>query len=152
MTGKKEKNRVRDRKKEPKSIQKRLFKGTTRGWFIHGEFIGFDIQSLIMFVLTALTLAMIVSALTHSTPTAVIVPFIVLCAFPFLSRIITLPGLCSFFPDQLLEIYLDIKEAGLITLGSKVTTVATVIVPVYAVICLIFQPILYRVYQKVEIK
>ena len=100
----------------------------------------------------AATLAMIVSALTHSTPTAVIVPFIVLCAFPFLSRIITLPGLCSFFPDQLLEIYLDIKEAGLITLGSKVTTVATVIVPVYAVICLIFQPILYRVYQKVEIK
>lgn len=69
-----------------------------------------------------------------------------------LSRIITLPGLCSFFPDQLLEIYLDIKEAGLITLGSKVTTIATVIVPVYAVVCLIFQPILYRVYQKVEIK
>lgn len=100
----------------------------------------------------AATLAMIVSALTHSTPTAVIVPFIVLCAFPFLSKIITLPGLCSFFPDQLLEIYLDIKEAGLITLGSKVTTIATVIVPVYAVICLIFQPILYRVYQKVEIK
>lgn len=60
MTGKKEKNRVRDRKKEPKSIQKRLFKGTARGWFIHGEFIGFDIQSLIMFVLTALTLAMII--------------------------------------------------------------------------------------------
>lgn len=100
----------------------------------------------------AATLGMLASAFTHSTPTAVIVPFIVLCAFPFLSRIITLPGLCSFFPDQLLEIYLDIKEAGLITLGSKVTTIATVIVPVYAVICLIFQPILYRVYQKVEIK
>lgn len=100
----------------------------------------------------AATLGMLASAFTHSTPTAVIVPFIVLCAFPFLSRIITLPGLCSFFPDQLLEIYLDIKEAGLITLGSKVTTIATVIVPVYAVVCLIFQPILYRVYQKVEIK
>ena len=100
----------------------------------------------------ASTLAMIVSALTRSTPTAIIVPFIVLCAFPFLSRIITLPGLCSFFPDQLLEVYLDIKEAGLITLGNKVTTIATVIVPVYAVTCLVFQPILYRVYKKVEIK
>ena len=100
----------------------------------------------------ASTLAMIVSALTRSTPTAIIVPFIVLCAFPFLSRIITLPGLCSFFPDQLLEVYLDIKEAGLITLGNKVTTIATVIVPVYAVICLVFQPILYRVYKRVEIK
>ena len=100
----------------------------------------------------ASTLAMIVSALTRSTQTAIIVPFIVLCAFPFLSRIITLPGLCSFFPDQLLEVYLDIKEAGLITLGNKVTTIATVIVPVYAVICLVFQPILYRVYKRVEIK
>lgn len=100
----------------------------------------------------ASTLAMLVSALTRSTPTAVIVPFIVLCAFPFLSRIITLPGLCSFFPDQLLEIYLDIKEAGLITLGGKVTTIATVIVPVYAVIFLILQPVLYRAYKKVEIK
>ena len=47
---------------------------------------------------------------------------------------------------------LDIKEAGLITLGNKVTTIATVIVPVYAVTCLVFQPILYRVYKKVEIK
>lgn len=100
----------------------------------------------------ASTLAMLVSALTRSTPTAIIVPFIVLCAFPFLSRIITLPGLCSFFPDQLLEIYLDIKESGLMTLGGKVTTIATVIVPVYAVICLVFQPILYKVYKKVEIK
>lgn len=77
---------------------------------------------------------------------------IILCAFPFLSRIITLPGLCSFFPDQLLEIYLDIKEAGLVTLGGKVTTIATVIVPVYAVICLILLPILYKVYKKTEIK
>ena len=37
----------------------------------------------------ASTLAMIVSALARSTPTAIIVPFIVLCAFPFLGRIIT---------------------------------------------------------------
>lgn len=100
----------------------------------------------------ASTLAMLVSALTRYTPTAIIVPFIVLCALPFLSRIITLPGLCSFFPDQLLEIYLDIKESGLITWGGKVTTIAAVIVPVYAVISLLFQPILYKVYKKAEIK
>lgn len=100
----------------------------------------------------ASTLAMLVSAFTHSTPSAIIVPFIVLCAFPFLSRIITLPQLCSFFPDQLLEIYIDIKEAGLVTIGSKVLTTATVIVPVYAVICVILQPILYQAYKKAEIK
>lgn len=102
--------------------------------------------------LLASTLAMFVSAITRSTQTAIIVPFIVLCAFPFLSRIITLPGLCSFFPDQLLEIYIDIKEAALVELGGKVMTVATVIVPVYALVCLVLQPVLYKVYKKVEIK
>lgn len=102
--------------------------------------------------LFASILAMLVSALTRSTPTAIIVPFIVLCAFPFLSRIITLPDICAFFPDQLLEIYLDIKESGLVELGGKVTTTATVIIPVYAVVCLILQPVLYRVYKKAEIR
>ena len=102
--------------------------------------------------LLASILTMLVSALTRSTPTAIIVPFVVLCAFPFLSRIITLPGLCSFFPDQLLEIDLDIKDPGLVTLGSKVMTIATVLIPVYAVICVLLQPVLYRIYKKAEIK
>lgn len=97
-------------------------------------------------------LAMLVSALTRSTPTAVIVPFIVLCVFPFLSRIITLPGLCAFFPDQLLQVYVDIKESGLVELGGKVMTIPSVIIPVYAAICLFLQPILYRVYRKAEVK
>lgn len=56
--------------------------------------------------LFAAMISMIVSAVSRSTATAVIVPFLILCAFPFLSRIITLPGICSFFPDQLLEIYM----------------------------------------------
>ena len=102
--------------------------------------------------LFASLLAMLVSAITHSTTTAIIVPFIVLCAFPFLSRIITLPQLCAFFPDQLLEIYIDIKESGLINLGGKITTIATFIIPLYTIICLVLQPILYNTYKKAEIK
>lgn len=102
--------------------------------------------------LFASTLAMLVSAFSHSTATAIIVPFIVLCAFPFLSRIITLPGFCSFFPDQLLDIYNDLKESVLIEVGGKVMTSATIIVPVYTIVCLILQPILYRVYKGTEIK
>ncbi len=100
----------------------------------------------------ASTLAMLVSAITRSTPTAIIMPFLVLCAFPFLSRIITLPEICSFFPDQLLEIYLDIKESGLVEIGGKVMTTAVVIIPIYAVVCLILQPVLYKIYKKAEIK
>lgn len=102
--------------------------------------------------LFASVLTMIVSALSRSTSIAIIVPFIVLCVFPFLSRIIKLPGLCSFFPDQLLEIYIDIKESGFVELGEKVMTMATVIIPVYAMICLILQPVLYGIYKKAEIK
>lgn len=102
--------------------------------------------------LFASILAMLVSAVTRSTPTAIIVPFIVLCAFPFLSRIIPLPGLCSFFPDQLLEIYIDIKESGLVSLGGNVMTTAAVIVPAYTVICILLQPVLYKVYKKAEIR
>ena len=64
--------------------------------------------------LLASSLAMLVSARSRSTATATMVPFIVLCALPFLSRIITLPGFCSLFPDQLLEIYVDLKESALI--------------------------------------
>lgn len=98
------------------------------------------------------TLAMLVSAITRSTPIAIIMPFIILCALPFLSRIITLPEMFSFFPDQLLEIYRDIKESGLIEIGGKVTTTAVVIIPVYAMVCLILQPVLYKVYKRAEIK
>ena len=98
------------------------------------------------------TLAMLVSALTRQTPTAIIVPFIVLCTFPFLSRIIPLPWVCSFFPDQLLEIYIDIKESGLVELGGKVMTAASAIIPIYVLACLVLQPVLYIVYKKAEIK
>lgn len=109
---------------------------------------GFCITSV--FFVTFFTLAMLVSAITHSTPAAIVMPFIILCAFPFLSRIIPLPEICSLFPDQLLEIYLDIKESGLVEIGGKILTTATVIVPAYTAICLILQPVLYRVYAKKE--
>lgn len=101
--------------------------------------------------LFAATLSMLASAITRSTATAIIVPFIVLCAFPFLSRVITLPGICSFFPDQLLEIYITLKDWVLVELGGKVVDVVTVIVPVYAVVCLLLEPVLYKVYKKAQV-
>lgn len=102
--------------------------------------------------LFAAIISMIVSAAARSTATAVIVPFIILCMFPFLSRIITLPGICSFFPDQLLEVYISIKDFQLVEIGGRVMNVVTVIIPVYMAVCLFLLPILYRVYKKAEIK
>lgn len=102
--------------------------------------------------LFAAVASMVVSAATRSTMTAVIVPFVILCAFPFLSRIITLPGICSFFPDQLLEIYLNIKEFNLVELGGRVMSVSTAIIPAYLILCLLLLPALYRIYRRAEIK
>ncbi len=102
--------------------------------------------------LFAAIISMIVSAASRSTATAVIVPFMILCAFPFLSRIITLPGICSFFPDQLLEVYSSVKEFDLVELGGKVMSVVTVIIPVYMAMCLFLLPILYYIYKKSEVK
>ena len=102
--------------------------------------------------LFAAVVSMIVSAASRATATAVIVPFMILCAFPFLSRIITLPGICSFFPDQLMEVYINIKEFGLVELGGRVMNVPTVMIPVYMVICLLLLPVLYCVYKSSEVK
>ncbi len=101
--------------------------------------------------LFAATLSMLASALTRSTATAIIVPFIVLCAFPFLSRVITLPGICSFFPDQLLEIYITLKDFVLVELGGRIVNVIGILIPAYALACLLLEPILYRIYKKAQV-
>lgn len=101
--------------------------------------------------LFAATLSMLASALTRSTATAIIVPFIVLCAFPFLSRVITLPGICSFFPDQLLEIYITLKDFVLVEWCGRIVNVIGILIPAYALACLLLEPILYRVYKKAQV-
>lgn len=102
--------------------------------------------------LFAMTVSMLVSAKTHSTVVAIIVPFILLCVFPFLSRIITLPQICSLFPDQLLEIFVILKNSGLYEIGGKVMGTIFVIIPAYLVPCIVLQPILYSVYKRADIK
>lgn len=102
--------------------------------------------------LLASSLAMLISAYSRSTAMAMIVPFIILCAFPFLSRIITLPGVCTLFPDQLMEIYIDLKESALFEIGGRVVTSAMIITPLYTIVSLILYPVIYQVYKRTEVK
>lgn len=102
--------------------------------------------------LFAMTVSMLVSAKTHSTVVAIMIPFILLCVFPFLSRIITLPQICFLFPDKLLEIYVILKDSGLYEIGGKVMGTISVILPLYLVPCIVLQPILYGVYKRAEIR
>lgn len=103
-------------------------------------------------MLFAATIAMLISALTRSTVIAIIAPFVVLCVFPFLSRIITLPELCSFFPDRLMDIYNAVQDFSIMQIGGMVIGIPTVIILVYTIVTLILQPVVYGVYKKAEIK
>ncbi|MDK2587342.1 ABC transporter permease [Romboutsia sedimentorum] len=102
--------------------------------------------------LFAMTLCMIVSAKTHSTVIAIIVPFIILCGLPFLSRIITLPQICSAFPDQLLQVYVNIKEFVLYDIGGIIIDSVSIIIPVYMIASIILQPVIYSIYKRSEVK
>ena len=54
-----------------------------------------------------------------------------------------MPQICSFFPDQLLEVYISIKDFALVEIGDKVMDIAGVILPAYLAACLLLQPVLY---------
>ena len=102
--------------------------------------------------LFAAVVAMLASALTRSTVIAIMMPFIILCAFPFLSRIMPLPEICSFFPDRLLDAYNEIRNIGLVEIKGHVTTILNIIMPVYTVVSLILIPVIYQRYKKIQIK
>lgn len=97
-------------------------------------------------------LAMVVSAKTHSTAIAVVIPFIVLCAIPVLSNVISMPKIYALFPNQLLYITETVKDFSLYTIGGKVIGVINLIIPVYAIVSAFLILLLYVVYQRTEIQ
>lgn len=97
-------------------------------------------------------LAMVVSAKTHSTAIAVVIPFIVLCAIPVLSNVISVPKIYALFPNQLLYITETVKDFSLYTIGGKVIGAINLIIPMYAIISVILILLLYVVYQRTEIQ
>lgn len=102
--------------------------------------------------LFAMTVTMIVSAKTHSTVLAASVPFLILCTFPFLSRIIPLPGFCSLLPDRLMDVYNALRDFTLYEAGGKVLEVLMILFPLYLLACVVLQPLLYAVYKRTEVK
>ena len=102
-------------------------------------------------LLTAL-LGMLVSAVTRMTTAAIIVPFIVLCAVPFLSRIVTLSKLFALFPDKLMQLYTNLSDFDFVKVFGHVFETATVIIPLYGMICLLLLPLIYFIYRKAELR
>ncbi len=102
--------------------------------------------------LFAATTAMLVSAKTRNTALAAAVPFLLLCTFPFLSRIIPLPGLCTLFPDRLMDIFNMLHDFSLYEIGGTVMDALVIVFPVYFLACVVLQPVVYGVFKRVEVK
>lgn len=98
------------------------------------------------------TLAMLVSAKTHSTVFAITIPFILTCVPPFLGRLEAFARIMTLFPDQLLSINKNLEDFSLYHIGGNIFGGVTVIIPLYLILfCLVF-PILFIVYRKTQIK
>ena len=99
-----------------------------------------------------LTISMLISAKTKSTVLSVTVPFIFVFLPSFLSGFSALTEILGLLPDQLLQMNVAIKYFNLYQFGDRVIGAVPIIMILYAVLYVFMLPILYRVYQKAEIK
>ena len=99
-----------------------------------------------------LTISMLISAKTKSTVLSVTVPFIFVFLPSFLSGFSALIEILGLLPDQLLQMNVAIKYFNLYQFGDRVIGAVPIIMILYAVLYVLMVPILYRVYQKAEIK
>lgn len=98
------------------------------------------------------TLAMLVSAKTHSTVFAITIPFIITCIPPFVGRLEAFARIMTLFPDQLLSINKNLEDFSLYHIGGNIFGSVSVIIPLYLILfCLVF-PILFIVYRRTQIK
>lgn len=99
-----------------------------------------------------LFLSMLASAKTRSKALAATIPFILLFIPSFLSGMSVLSEVLGLLPDQLLQISTAIKTFNLYQIGTKVVGSVPIILTVYFILFCMLLPVLYRVYQKTEIK
>lgn len=98
------------------------------------------------------TLAMLVSAKTHSTVFAITIPFVLTCIPPFVGRLEAFARVMTLFPDQLLSINKNLEDFSLYHIGRNIFGGVSVIIPLYLILfCLVF-PILFIVYRRTQIK
>lgn len=99
-----------------------------------------------------LTISMLISAKTKSTVLSVTIPFVLVFLPSFLSGFSVLTEILGLLPDQLLQINVAVKYFNLYQFGDKVIGAVPIIMILYSVLYVVVLPILYRVYQKAEIK
>lgn len=99
-----------------------------------------------------LTCSMFLSAKTRSTVVAVMIPFIFIFIPSFLTAISVLSNILGLLPDQLLQVNEVVKFFHLYQLGGKVVSALSILMIVYSIFFCILLPIIYKTYQRTEIK
>ena len=98
------------------------------------------------------TLAMLISAKTHSTIFAITIPFILTCIPPFVGRIEMFARIMTLFPDQLLQINKNLEDFSLYNIGGNIVGGVELIIPLYLILFFVLLPVIYIVYKKTQIK
>lgn len=102
-----------------------------------------------LFILAA---AMLVSVKCRSTIIASVVPFVLACIPMFLGRVPIFSRFSYFTPDQLLSIGKSMRDFSLVQIGNNVFGSISFIILIYTSLYLIFVPLTYRAYKKIQLK
>ena len=102
--------------------------------------------------LLSASVAMLVSAKTHSANIAVCIPFILFCASPFIGRALPFGTFFQLTPDQLLNILNCAKYPYIYQIGSVVFRQIPFIMLFYTLVAAVFLPVIYRCYRRYGIR
>lgn len=102
--------------------------------------------------LLSASVAMLISAKTHSANIAVCIPFILFCASPFIGRALPFDTFFQLTPDQLLNVLNCVKQPYIYQIGSLVFRQIPFIMLFYTLVAAVFLPLIYRCYRKYGLK
>ena len=102
--------------------------------------------------LLSASVAMLISAKTHSANIAVCIPFILFCASPFIGRALPFDTFFQLTPDQLLNILNCVKQPYIYQIGRLVFRQIPFIMLFYTLVAAVFLPLIYQCYRKYGLK
>ena len=102
--------------------------------------------------LLSASVAMLLSAKTHSANIAVCVPFILFCVSPFIGRALPFDTFFQLTPDQLVNILNCARRTYIYQIGSLVFRQIPFIMLFYTLAAAVFLPLIYQCYRRYGLK
>ena len=102
--------------------------------------------------LLSASVAMLVSAKTHSANIAVCIPFILFCVSPFIGRALPFGIFFQLTPDQLLNILNCAREPYIYQIGSLVFRQIPFVMLFYTLVAAVLLPVIYQCFRRYGMK